>query len=53
MDDAQAAEWKDQLEEFLKVNEDRGVEGIQSCLSAYKNPINIKSYTPGDQLFEI
>ncbi|KAF8813418.1 DUF1479-domain-containing protein [Phlegmacium glaucopus] len=28
VDDAQAAQWKDELKEFVKVNDDRGVEGI-------------------------
>ena len=27
VDDAQAVEWKDQLEEFVKVNDERGIEG--------------------------
>jgi hypothetical protein len=27
VDDAQAVEWKDELKEFLKVNDERGVEG--------------------------
>ena len=30
VDDAQAVEWKDELKEFVKVNEERGVEGIHS-----------------------
>ena len=28
VDDVQAAQWKDELKEFVKVNEERGVEGI-------------------------
>ena len=27
MDDAQALEWKDKLKEFVKVNDERGIEG--------------------------
>ena len=27
VDDAQAVEWKDELKEFVKVNDERGVEG--------------------------
>ena len=30
VDDAQAVEWKDELKEFVKVNDERGVEGIYS-----------------------
>lgn len=36
VDDAQATEWKAELEEFLKVNDECGVEGIHS-LNGYKN----------------
>jgi hypothetical protein len=28
VDDAQAAEWKEELKEFVKVNDERGVEGV-------------------------
>ena len=28
VDDAQAAQWKDELQDFVKVNDERGVEGI-------------------------
>ena len=28
VDDGQAIQWKDELKEFVKVNDDRGVEGI-------------------------
>ena len=27
VDDAQAVQWKDELKEFVKVNDERGVEG--------------------------
>ena len=30
VDDAQAAEWKDELKEFVKANDERGVEGTHS-----------------------
>jgi hypothetical protein len=30
VDDAQAVEWKNELKEFVKVNDERGVEGIHS-----------------------
>jgi hypothetical protein len=38
VDDAQAVGWKDQLKKFVKVNDDRGVEGIH-CLQGYKHPL--------------
>jgi hypothetical protein len=28
VDDAQAVEWKDELKVFVKVNDERGVEGM-------------------------
>ena len=39
MDDAQAAQWKDELKEFVKVNDERGVEGTHSSKRIYKNVI--------------
>ena len=36
VDDAQAVHWKDELKEFVKVNDDRGLEGIHN-LNRYKN----------------
>jgi hypothetical protein len=36
VDDAQAVKWKDELKEFVKVNDERGVKGIHS-LNGYKN----------------
>ena len=36
VDDAQAVKWKDELKDFVKVNDERGVEGIHS-LNGYKN----------------
>jgi hypothetical protein len=36
VDDAQAVKWKDELKEFVKVNDERGVEGIHS-FNGYKN----------------
>lgn len=38
VDDAQAVQWKDELKEFVKVNDERGVEGIYG-LNGYKNSI--------------
>jgi hypothetical protein len=35
VDDAQAAEWKDELKEFVKVNDERGVEGIHNSKRIY------------------
>ena len=39
MDDVQAAQWKDELKEFVKVNDERGVEGTHSSKRIYKNVI--------------
>jgi Protein of unknown function (DUF1479) len=39
VDDAQAAEWKDELKEFVKVNDERGVEGMHSS-KHIKNSFN-------------
>ena len=39
VDDAQAAQWKDELKEFVKVNDERGVEGTHSLNIYLKNPI--------------
>ena len=39
VDDAQAAQWKDELKEFVKVNDERGVEGTHSSKRIYKNVI--------------
>ena len=33
VDDAQAIEWKDELKEFVKVNDERGVEGNSQFLN--------------------
>ena len=44
VDNAQAVKWKDELKEFVKVNDKRRVEGIHS-LNEFKNPI--QSYKPG------
>ena len=38
VDNAQAIKWKDELKEFVKVNDKRRVEGIHS-LNGFKNPI--------------
>ena len=32
VDDTQAVEWKDELKEFIKVNDERGIE----CISQFK-----------------
>jgi hypothetical protein len=42
VDDAQAVEWKNELKEFVKVNDERGVEGIHSQFK--RTPIYIKSH---------
>ena len=36
MDDGQAVKWKNELKEFVKVNDERGIEGIHS-LNGYNN----------------
>ena len=38
MDDTQAVKWKNELKEFVKVNDERGVEGIRR-LKRYKHPL--------------
>ena len=40
VDDAQVAQWKDELKDFVKVNDERGVEGIHS-LKGYRHPLLI------------
>ena len=37
VDDAQAAQWKDELKEFVKVNDERGVEGTHNSKRIKKN----------------
>ena len=36
VDDAQAAKWKDELKEFVKVNDERGVEGTHNSKTDIK-----------------
>ena len=48
VDDAQAVQWKDELKEFVKVNDERGVEGDRNL----KGFLNI-SFHHANQVFPL